>query len=62
VLEGHRANLRRSVRPGQGLGTRGAGWDDRRTVSPLIAAGRIVAAGYTADGGDAEFALLRANP
>jgi len=28
----------------------------------LDAAGRIVAAGYTANGGDTEFALLRANP
>jgi Domain of unknown function (DUF5122) beta-propeller len=27
----------------------------------LDASGRIVAAGYTADGGDTEFALLRAN-
>ena len=28
----------------------------------LDAAGRIVAAGYTANGGNTEFALLRANP
>ena len=28
----------------------------------LDAEGRIVAAGYTADGADTEFALMRANP
>ena len=28
----------------------------------LDAAGRIVAAGYTANGADTEFALMRANP
>jgi hypothetical protein len=34
----------------------------RTALVALVAAGRIVAAGYTANGPDTDFALMRANP